>query len=376
MVITEIQAKSILRTHKKIESWFLSRYGMNLYRGCTHNCMYCDGRAEKYQVDGEFGCDVAVKINAIDVLRQELDFTRRRKPLKPGYVMIGGGVGDSYQPVDQQYQLSRKTLELMSEKKLPVHILTKSTLVKRDIDILTQINSSSKAIVSMSFSSVDDHISSIFEPGVPPPSERLKMLDSFKQQGIPCGMFLMPVIPFITDTYEQMEQSIKAAYDFKLDFIIFSGMTLKEGKQKTYFYNTLEKTYPELLPNYHTIYPKDHQWGNASDTYYASINETFRLLAKKYQIPKRIPPHLYVDIVDENDRVIVMLEHLDYLLKTEGKPSPYGYTAYSISQLKEPLSSMKHNLRQIKGVGPTTEKIIKEILETGRSSYYEELLYG
>ena len=349
---------------------------MNLYRGCTHNCMYCDGRAEKYQVDGEFGCDVAVKINAIDVLRQELDFTRRRKPLKPGYVMIGGGVGDSYQPVDQQYQLSRKTLELMSEKKLPVHILTKSTLVKRDIDILTQINSSSKAIVSMSFSSVDDHISSIFEPGVPPPSERLKMLDSFKQQGIPCGMFLMPVIPFITDTYEQMEQSIKAAYDFKLDFIIFSGMTLKEGKQKTYFYNTLEKTYPELLPNYHTIYPKDHQWGNASDTYYASINETFRLLAKKYQIPKRIPPHLYTNIVDENDRVVIILEHLDYLLKNKGKPSPYGYAAYSISQLKEPLSSMKHNLRQIKGVGPTTEKIIKEILETGRSSYYEGLLYG
>ena len=95
VTIREIEAKSILRKNKKIESWFLTYYGMNLYRGCQHNCVYCDGRAEKYQVDGEFGSDVVVKVNAIDLLCRELDPRRKRTPFRRGYVGVGGGVGDS-----------------------------------------------------------------------------------------------------------------------------------------------------------------------------------------------------------------------------------------------------------------------------------------
>ena len=95
MTIKEIEAKSILRKYKKVETWFLTCYGMNLYRGCQHNCVYCDGRSEKYRVDGEFGEDVAVKVNAIELLRRELDPKRKRTPFKRGYVGVGGGVGDS-----------------------------------------------------------------------------------------------------------------------------------------------------------------------------------------------------------------------------------------------------------------------------------------
>ncbi len=95
MTIREIKAKSILRKYKKVETWFLTCYGMNLYRGCHHNCVYCDGRSEKYRVDGEFGEDVAVKVNAIELLRRELDPKRKRTPFKRGYVGVGGGVGDS-----------------------------------------------------------------------------------------------------------------------------------------------------------------------------------------------------------------------------------------------------------------------------------------
>ncbi|GAI28860.1 unnamed protein product, partial [marine sediment metagenome] len=229
MTIREIKAKSILRKYKKIDSWFISRYGMNLYRGCTHNCIYCDGRAEGYYVDGEFGEDVTVKVNAIKILRRELDPKRKRTSFKGSFVMIGGGVGDSYQPIEEKYQLSRKVLELMDEYNFPVHILTKSTLIKRDIDILKKINKKDRAIVSFSFSSVNDEISAIFEPGVPPPSERLKTLTFFKNEGIACGMFLLPVIPFITDTPELMEETIRKASEVNLDFIIFGGMTLKEG---------------------------------------------------------------------------------------------------------------------------------------------------
>jgi DNA repair photolyase len=374
--IREIKAKSILRKHKKIDSWFLSAYGMNLYRGCTHNCVYCDGRAEKYNVEGEFGKDVAVKVNAVEVLQRELDPRRKRTPLKPSYMMIGGGVGDSYQSVEKTYQLTRKTLELMAHYDFPVHVLTKSTLVKRDVDILKQINDRRRALVSMSFSSVDDQISARFEPGVPPPSERLETLAFLKKQGLACGMFLLPVIPFITDTPEVIENSIRKASEIGLDFVIFGGMTLKTGRQQDYFYRTLKKRYPELQASYHTIYHGD-KWGNASEEYYASIHSTFNHIASQYKMPKRIPPKLFTDILDENDRVIVILEHLDYLLKLKGKSSPYRFAAYAISQLDKPLSTMKEDLQTLKGVGPTTERIIREILDTGScSTYYEKLLTG
>lgn len=375
MNIKKINAKTIIRKHKKIDSWFVSKYGMNLYRGCTHNCVYCDGRAEKYSVDGNFGCDVVVKTNAIEVLKKEINPKGKRKPLRKEFIIIGGGVGDSYQPVEEKYQLTKKTLELMYEYGFPVSILTKSTLVKRDIDILKKINTKSRAIVSFSFSSADDKISEIFEPGVSSPSKRLDSIKFFKKNGIATGMFLMPVIPFITDKPEIMDDSIASAKHAGVDFIIFSGMTLKNGRQKDYFIDVLKKMYPGLISNYNLIY-KDDVWGSATKEYYDSIHKTFSIIARKYKIPVRIPSFLFNDILSENDLVIVILEQLDYLYKLREMKSPYSYAAYSVSKLNDPISTMKHNLRSLRGVGPKTEKIILEILETGSSTYYEKLLMG
>lgn len=348
---------------------------MNLYRGCLHNCVYCDGRTEKYNVDGEFGSDVAVKVNAIEVLRRELRSQRKHASSKPGFMMIGGGVGDSYQPVEKTYQITRKTLQLLMDEEFPVHVLTKSILVERDIDILHQINEKTRAIVSMSFSSVNEEISTIFEPGVPPPQDRLKTLALFKKEGFFTGMFLLPVIPFVTDTPEILKETIHQAKKARVDFIIFGGMTLKEGRQKEYFYRHLKKYYPTLLVEYDHIYRGD-KWGNAINEYYVSLHETFYELSKQYKIPLRIPPSLYADLLTENDLIIVILEHIDYLLKLRGKPSPYGYAAYSISKIRQPLSTMKQSLRDIKGVGKITEQFIHEILETGSCEYYEQLLFG
>jgi len=374
MSVREIHAKSILRKHKRIDSWFVSRYGMNLYRGCTHNCVYCDGRAEGYYVDGEFGTDVTVKTNAVDLLRRALDPKGKRKPLKPGYIMLGGGVGDSYQPVERKYRLSRQALEVIRDYGFPVHILTKSTLVKRDVDIIGEINRQSRAIVSFSVSSADDGISAIFEPGVPSPSKRFDTLAFFKNQGIPCGIFLLPVIPFITDTHEMIENTLGKAKELGVDFIVFGGMTLKRGHQQDYFLRVLHKYYPELLPEYDMIYPGS-KYGEAISQYYKSISQIFGNAATRHKIAKRIPAALFNDILDANDLVTVILEQLDYLLRLEGAKSPYGYAAYCVSRTEQPISTLK-NIRAIKGVGKTTESIIKEIIQTGTCLYYQKLLYG
>lgn len=345
---------------------------MNLYRGCAHNCVYCDGRAERYQVDGVFGKDVVVKTNAVEVLRKELKPIGRRVKLKPSYIMLGGGVGDSYQPVEERYRLTRRVLQLLCEYRWPVHVLTKSTLVERDLDIIKRINQQNSAILSFSFSSINDEISAFLEPNVPLPSERLNTLAFFKDKGIACGMFLLPVIPFITDTPGMIAKSLQKAHEIGLDFVIFGGMTLKTGRQKDYFYSSLAERYPELLANYGKIYG-ENKWGQATRDYYNRINTIFDEKSRDYRIARRIPPTLYSDILSENDLVVVMLEHLDYFLRLQGKHSSFGYAAYSISKLDKPLSTMKSKLREIKGVGEKTEKIVLEIIETKNSSYYNSL---
>jgi len=375
MTVTEIQAKSVLRRHRKIDSWFVSHYGMNLYRGCFHNCIYCDGRAEGYYVAGEFGEDVEVKVNAIDVLRRELDPKRRRKPLSRSYIMLGGGVGDSYQPIEKKYQLTRRALQLVHEFGFPVHVLTKSVLVIRDADILNAVNQHSRAIVSFSFSSVDDRTSAVVEPRVPSPSERLDAIRFFKSQGIACGMFLLPVIPGVTDSPELLEEAVAKASGAGVDFIIFSGMTLKEGRQKDYFIGAVRDHYPRLAADYRRIYGGS-KWGEPVPEYSDSLNRTFGAIVRRYKVPIRMPPALYRDVLGENDLVVVILEQIDYLLRMQGQRSPFGRAAYSISQIPEPLSGLKGGLRDLGGVGETAERVVLEVLETGKSSYHQQLLAG
>ncbi len=375
MNLREIRAKSVLNSYGKIDSWFISRYGMNLYRGCEHNCAYCDGRAENYFVEGEFGHDLAVKVNALEVLGRELPRIEGNMRTGAGFIMIGGGVGDSYQPVEERYRLTRRVLQLLREFGYPAHVLTKSTLVLRDIDILKEINQRSRAMVSFSFSSMDEGISAIFEPGVPSPGDRLKALIRFKREGLACGMFLLPLIPYITDLPDMVEECVARAAEAKLDCVIFGGMTLKDGRQRAYFFRVLEEYYPSLVPEYHNLY-RNGERGNPEKVYSEAINMLFGAIARKYRLPLRIPPSVYGDVLKGNDRVVVILEHMDYLLRMMGKPSPYGRAAYSISRLKEPLSSRVSDLRGIRGVGKVTERIIREILETGSSSYYRDLMVG
>ena len=373
MAVHETQAKSILRRQKKIDSWFISQYGMNLYRRCMHNCIYCDGRAEKYQVSGTFGQAIDVKTNALGVLKKEMSLRRRQKFYNHGYIMIGGGVGDSYQPVEEHYKLTRKVLKFISSLNLPIHILTKSILIQRDLDLLHEINENSQVLLSFSFSSTNDRISRVFEPGVPPPSERLDLIRQLKSEGFHCGIFLLPLIPFITDTALILRQTIADFDALDVDYIIFGGMTLKHGRQMDYFYQTIKKHYPDLISSYSQIY-KGSKWGNATSTYYQSIHQSLCEIIKHYPIPTRIPLSFFTDIINDDTRVMILLEHMDYFLKLKGRKSPFGYAAYQIGQLKQPLVTMKHRLQDIKGVGPVTERIIKEILEKKTCSYYEQVL--
>ncbi|MCD4812491.1 radical SAM protein [bacterium] len=373
MPIHETLAKSILIKYKKVDSWFLSGYGMNLYRGCTHNCAYCDGRAEKYRVEGEFGHDVVVKTNAPELLEKALNPGRKRKPMKRAFILVGGGVGDTYQPSEKHYQLASPILRIIQQFHYPVHLLTKSTLVERDLPLLVEMNRTQRVLVSMSFSSTDDNVSAVFEPGCDPPTKRLSVLAKMKKAGLATGMFLLPVIPGVTDTEKEMSESLAQAREVGVGFVLFGGMTLKAGAQQDHFRDVLGKKYPGLQTLYDKIYTGDI-WGNAQPDYAMEIQRRFNRLAGKYKLARRMPPAIYTKFLSDNDRVMVMLEHLDYLLKSEGKKSPYGYAAYSISKLEGSIKEKKNSLRTLSGVGPVTEKIINEILDTGTCRYLTGML--
>ncbi len=373
MKLIEQEAKSILMKRKQIDSWFLSRYGMNFYRGCLHDCAYCDGRAEKYQVDNNFGHEVIVKSNAIELLRKELNPRGRRFPLKRSFVTVGGGVSDSYQQIESKYKITREALKVVSDYHFPVFMLTKSSLVERDIDILTQINSDSRVLFSMSFSSVNDKISRVFEPLCSPPSRRLKTMKMMKEAGISVGAFYMPVIPTVTDSQEMLDESFKKFKEVGVDFVMFGGMTLKQGRQMDFFNNVLESYNPDLVEKVNSVYGDD-QYGSPKGDYYKHYSEKFLLANRETKIPIRIPTNLYNDILETNDLVSVILQDIEYLLKMKGKKSTFGYSSHLISKLKEPLTAMGISLLGIKGISREVEEVIHEVILTGRSTLLDSLV--
>lgn len=323
-------------------------------------------------MDGEFGCDVSAKINAAELLDRELDPARRRKPLKKGFIVLGGGVGDSYQPVERKLQLTRRVLEAIAKRNWPVHVLTKSTPVERDLDLLEQIAGQAQALISFSLYTVDDGIATRFEPGVPPPAKRLALLERLRRRGFPAGIFLLPVLPGISDSAEKIDEAVRVIKSAGGEYVIFGGLTLKNGRQKDYYYRVLAEHAADLPAGYDRIYGND-KWGNARSDYYEKVNRAFTDSVLARQIPGRIPQKLWDGQVNDDDRVILLLNQIDYLLRQRGQKSPYGYAAYSLSQ-SDAIPETHPELINVKGVGPATEKIVAEIRRTGTSGLYQKLI--
>lgn len=370
MEVVEIAAKSLTRRSRRVDSWFLSWCGMNLYRGCEHNCAYCDGRAERYQVEGDFGRTVAAKTNAAALLDRELDPSRWRRPRPGGFVLLGGGVGDSYQPAEATYRLSRRALEILHARRFPVHLLTKSTLVERDLDLVTEIAEESGSLVSFSLSTTDDPTAGYFEPLASPPSERLACLSRLRSRGLHGGIYLMPILPFVTDSARAIEESVRRSVDAGAEFIVFGELTLKRGRQWDHYFGRLADGYPDIAARYTELYPGD-RWGAPIPEYEATIAWRMYETATRYAVPLRMPPRLFRHLVSKLELAAIMLEHLDYFQHLRGNGSHFARAARSLAELTD--DRLPEDLKTLPGVGPFTERLIREILAGGRCPYYDRL---
>lgn len=241
-----VPAKTILSTTKCGDDWFGIDYNMNLYRGCSHGCIYCDSRSSCYQVD-QFDT-VRGKKNEIEILQRELASKKKK-----GVVGIGS-MSDTYNPFEKKYELTRKALDLLNQYRFGVSIDTKSDLILRDIDLLQKINEHSSVIVKMTITAADDALSKKIEPYVCPSSTRFKALEQLHDAGIFAGILMSPVLPMITDSKENIEHLVKLAAAHKVKFIYtYMGMTLREN-QRDYYYEQLDRLFPGLKEQYQKYY--------------------------------------------------------------------------------------------------------------------------
>ena len=230
-----------------------SNNGMNIYRGCTHGCIYCDSRSKCYGFTHEFE-DIEVKINAPQLLEKALKSKRKK-------CMIGtGAMCDPYLHIEENLKLTRKCLELIDQYEYGVAAQTKSTRVLRDMDLLKSINDKTKAVVQMTMTTYDETLCKILEPNVSTTKERFEALLQFKEAGIPTVVWLTPILPFINDTEENIRGILGYCVEAGVKGIICFGMgvTLRDGNRE-YFYKALDKYFPGIKNKYIRTY------GNAYD---------------------------------------------------------------------------------------------------------------
>lgn len=238
-----------------------AKNGMNLYRGCSHGCIYCDSRSRCYQMNHAFE-DIEVKENAVELLEGALKRKRQK-------CMIGmGSMTDPYIPLELELEHVRESLKLIERYGFGVTLITKSDRVLRDLDLLKKINEKTKCVVQMTLTNIDDGLSRKLEPGVCTTTRRFEVLKILRDAGIPTVVWMSPVLPFINDTRENISGLIGMCIEAKVKGIICFGMglTLREGNRE-YFYENLDRLFPGIKEKYIRSY--GNQYEIASPNHYS-----------------------------------------------------------------------------------------------------------
>ena len=233
-----VEAKALLTRHN----------GMNLYRGCAHGCVYCDSRSDCYRFTHPFE-DIEVKQNAPALLEDVLKKRRKR------IVISTGSMSDPYQPCEQELQLTRRCLELLDRYGFGASVITKSDLVLRDLELFDRIHQKAKAVLQMTLTVADDKLSRVLEPNVCTTTRRYEVLKAFQKQGVPTVVWLTPILPFLTDTEENVRRILDYCFDAGVRGVVCfgAGLTLRDGNRE-YYYAALDRHFPGLSGEYRRRY--------------------------------------------------------------------------------------------------------------------------
>lgn len=285
---SEIEVKTILNRRKFRDPWFLDDYTLNLYSSCSFNCLYCYIRGSRYGTNLEKS--LSVKINAIELLEKQLKL--RASKNQHGIIVLSSAT-DPYLQIEKKYELTRRALELILKYRFAVHIITKSTLVERDFDLLHEIdrnaivpsdlpNLKRGVFMTFSFSTLSDQTGNVFEPGAPLPSLRLQTLKKSVSESFVTGVSLMPLLPFISDTAEHLTEMFEAFKKSGVQYIMPATLTLfGNGKadSKTLVMNVIRKHYPQLEKRYESYFENSDE---LPEFYQRAFAEKMQQMMREY----------------------------------------------------------------------------------------------
>lgn len=307
--LSYIDAKSGLSRSMFPEPFLISLYrSLAPYRGCTHACLYCDGRAEKYYVEGDFEKDIVVRKNLIELVERDIEsgFTSREY----GALCFGSGVTDAYQPIEEKLKITRGLLEKLVRTKLPIVILTKNELVLRDFDILSEFP---QVLIIQTITTFDEELSAFLEPGASSPELRLNVIKQAKNKGFKAGVLTMPLCPGLTDQYSSIEKMFNKIKEAGADFICPGGLTLRPGCQKNIFMEKLDISFPSLIPLYNQIYKENRLSGMPVSSYIKPVYAVFHKMLSELNIPYMIPYSIYKNFLSPPDSIYILLCHMQEL---------------------------------------------------------------
>ena len=262
-----IPAKTIISGYSANNSWFGHNYNMNIYKGCCHGCIYCDSRSECYRVEN-FD-EVRAKENALAIIERELKSKRKKG------VIGTGAMSDPYNPFEKEFKLSRGALELINRYRFGISIATKSDLISRDVDILKEISLHSPVLIKITITTSDDLLCRKLEPNVATTSERFATIKRLSEKGVFTGILLMPVLPFLEDTEENILSIIKLANENGARFIYPAfGVTLRQN-QREWFFDKLDELFPSIKEKYLT------QFGNSYECRSPKAKELWGIFKKE-----------------------------------------------------------------------------------------------
>ncbi|MCB6365435.1 radical SAM protein [Intestinibacillus massiliensis] len=250
------------------------RWDLNIYRGCAHGCCYCYALgSHKYVGDGtDFYRDIYVKTNIVEQLERQLSAPDWQRE-----VVNIGGVTDSYQPAEAQYRLMPEILRLLIRYKTPAIISTKSALVLRDYDLIDELSHITYVNIAETITTMDEGLRGKLEPGAAPSAKRFEVLRAFRETRASVGLHLMPIIPHLTDSRENMDALLQNARDCRVHYVL-PGMLYLRGETRQAFLSFVQREFPALHAEMVTLY----KTGGAERHYKNGFYEMFNALRKQY----------------------------------------------------------------------------------------------
>jgi DNA repair photolyase len=308
-------AGKLLKPADLPENFTRSLYKIAPYRGCGHGCRYCDGRAERYYVEGDFERDVEIRDYIPDRLAKELPGIRER-----GMVSFGSGVTDPYQPLEGEGRITARCATLLADapNPIPAQVMTKSSLPLRDLPVWKRLNERSGFVLLVSLTSLDESLREVMEPGAAPFAERLAMLREFKAAGCATGVLAMPFLPGISDAEPSIRALYEACAQVGVDFVMPGGLTLRPGRQKDFYLKALESYRPELVGLYRDIYCEERPSGAPTKSASSALAVRIDRVRREFSLPYLLPYQVYSRFIPKHDALWLLFRDMLELYKERG----------------------------------------------------------